>query len=84
MQIRTDRGGGRTDRNLPKHWREAQNRYLHGNKALPLVNLAAGEKQRGESEKTEKKKTEIRHTVNVLINLHHLPSLPLGGAGVSS
>lgn len=33
---------GQTERDLPKHWKDAQNHFLHGNKALHLVNLAAG------------------------------------------
>lgn len=47
-------GEGQTEKDLPKHWKDAQNHFLHGNKSLHLVNLAAAESRHGESEKREK------------------------------
>lgn len=49
-----------TDKDLPKHWKDAQNHFLHGNKALHPVNPAAGKSQHGESEKREKKRDIIQ------------------------
>lgn len=43
------------DRDLPEHWKDAQNHFLHGNKARHLVSLAAGEGQHGESERKRKR-----------------------------
>lgn len=56
------RGGKREKRqarrDLPKHWKDAQNQSLRGTKDLHPVNPAAGKSQQGEG---ERKKTEIEN-----------------------
>lgn len=49
-----------TKRDLPKHWKDAQNHFLHGNKSLHPVNPVAGESQHGESERKEKNRERER------------------------